>query len=76
MYKLVIKDKYYLYGMKNKFLGAYNNIQELAEASIEIIRTNELKAALKFMSDTTHNVAEFGARGYYTVSYYSEVDDE
>ena len=76
MYKVVITNKYKLYDKYNKLLGEYNNVQSLADFSIDFIRTRELITAINFMLDTTHNVTEFGGRGYFTVSYYDEAYDE
>jgi hypothetical protein len=76
MYKVVIKDKYQVLGFKDRILGEYNNINDLMEATINIIRHKELITALKFVADTTHNVMEFGGRGYFTVSYYDVNYDE
>lgn len=75
VYKLIIADKYKLY-LFEKLLGEFNDITEVAEAAFDFIRTKELIIALKFMSDTNHNVAEFGGKGYFTVSYYDEKYEE
>ena len=72
MYKLVIGSKYKLYGINNKLIGEYNNIEAVSEAAFDFIRTKELVMAVKFMYDTRHNVAEFGGNGRFSVSHYDE----
>lgn len=72
MYRLVIGSKYKLYNINNQLIGEYNNISEVAEAAFDFIRTKELVMAVKFMYDTSHNVAEFGGNGRFSMSKYDE----
>ena len=76
MYKVVIKDKYVVENHRKQVVGEYNSIAELKDATIDYIRYKELLTALKFVCDTNHNVMEFGANGYFTVSYYDVEYDE
>ena len=72
MYKLVIGSKYKLYNMNDKLIGEYGTITQVADAAFDFIRTKELIMAVKFMYDTSHNVAEFGGNGRFTMSRYDE----
>lgn len=72
MYKLVITSKYKLYNINNRLIGEFDNIDQVAEAAFDFIRTNELTMAIKFMCDTSHNVAEFGTNGRFTMSCFDE----
>lgn len=84
MYKLCITDKYELHTYKGngiyEMLNAFNSVKALKEY-VKIVMDNlispyEIEVASKFMEDTSHNTAEFGYNGTFTVSYYDEEIEE
>lgn len=82
MYKITITNKYNLFKFNsttqtNSLLGKFDKVETLKAFVKEFmpgkIVLEEIDVAIKWMSDTKHNTAEFGGmRGLFTVSYFDE----
>ena len=85
MYKLTITNRYnlYQYTLYNQSYFLKDSFESVAKLKLyikqkmnNVIQLNEVDEAVKFMSDTTHNTAEFGFNGTFTVSYYDDAVEE
>lgn len=85
MFKLVIKETGYKLSEYDEVREVYNTLCvsasiQTVEKYVEVfkqrrIREGEVREAIRFMSDTNHNVAEFGTNGFFTVSYYCDKEE-
>jgi len=83
MYKLTIGKSYCLYRyvgesdwLKLGSFSGFNVLKKFNKMMMDgAIREEELDQAIRFMDSTTHDTAEFGMNGYFTVSYANAVED-
>lgn len=84
MFKICITDKYELHNYTGNGeyykVGSFNTIKDLKKYTDAVlcgmIMLPEIDTAVQFMSDTSHNTAEFGYNGTFTVSYFDENIEE
>lgn len=80
MYKINVTNKFmlykFVYGKGNVLLGEYKDVYDLLAYNKKELNNalliSEVMQALEYMHKMNHDTAEFGVRGYFTISYNEE----